>query len=354
MSGLGEFVVSVWPADPPFGAAYTQTRPTQPHHFALLPVARLNQRETYVPTQQSKAEEASRFQGPHEDPGRPGDSRPAPQKGAGEPLRLRLPSPLAIDPPLPHARTRERPDQASGRGRVSPGSPRRLAGRGEAGGRPRPSGAARDQDRVHRGPIGRGRGPAEQGTAPDARGMEDGRFNGPPGNAPRVRVPVGDSDRPDRRDRGRDGGAASKNRRDERERVMTVLSRGFWLAGAPVRAGIIGLIRLYRVTGGLLLGGQCRFYPSCSEYAEAAIRELGWIRGLALASWRIARCNPLNAGGVDYPPRRKGRSTPSYDSVNSRLYDGVIHRGFSGARRHSRREVEAFPPQGVTIERRGQ
>ncbi len=70
-------------------------------------------------------------------------------------------------------------------------------------------------------------------------------------------------------------------------------------AGAPVRALEIGLIRVYRATLSGWLGGQCRFYPTCSHYAEDAIREYGAIRGTGLAAWRILRCNPFGAGGID-------------------------------------------------------
>ncbi|HEX6329991.1 MAG TPA: membrane protein insertion efficiency factor YidD [Actinomycetota bacterium] len=61
-------------------------------------------------------------------------------------------------------------------------------------------------------------------------------------------------------------------------------------------------IRLYRVTLSGWLGGQCRFYPSCSSYAEEAIRVHGAVRGSLLSAWRIARCGPFTAGGVDHVP----------------------------------------------------
>ena len=80
-------------------------------------------------------------------------------------------------------------------------------------------------------------------------------------------------------------------------------------AGAPVRAFEIALIRLYRATLSGWLGGQCRFYPSCSHYAEEAIRERGASIGTAMAVWRILRCNPFGSGGVD--PVRPG----SYDDI---------------------------------------
>jgi putative membrane protein insertion efficiency factor len=79
--------------------------------------------------------------------------------------------------------------------------------------------------------------------------------------------------------------------------------RALWASGAPVRLGLIGLIRLYRVILSPLLGGGCRFYPSCSMYAEEAIRNTGAGKGLLLAAWRVLRCSPLSKGGVDYPPK---------------------------------------------------
>ena len=52
-----------------------------------------------------------------------------------------------------------------------------------------------------------------------------------------------------------------------------MIRRAAWTAGAPVRALEIGLIHVYRATLSGWLGGQCRFYPTCSHYAEDAIRE---------------------------------------------------------------------------------
>jgi uncharacterized protein len=69
--------------------------------------------------------------------------------------------------------------------------------------------------------------------------------------------------------------------------------------GAPIQALEVGLIRLYRATLSGWLGGQCRFYPSCSQYAEDAIREHGVVKGSIRAAWRILRCNPFGSGGVD-------------------------------------------------------
>jgi putative membrane protein insertion efficiency factor len=75
-----------------------------------------------------------------------------------------------------------------------------------------------------------------------------------------------------------------------------------WSAGAPARGLSVGLIRLYRLTFAGAFGGQCRFSPSCSHYAEDAIRAHGVFRGVVLAGWRILRCNPFGKGGVDEVP----------------------------------------------------
>lgn len=98
---------------------------------------------------------------------------------------------------------------------------------------------------------------------------------------------------------------------------MNALRRLAWLVGAPFRAVLLGAIRVYRLTLSGWLGGQCRFYPTCSHYAEDAIRSHGALRGSVLAVWRILRCNPFGKGGVEHvPPRRHlGGSGGAYDGV---------------------------------------
>lgn len=64
------------------------------------------------------------------------------------------------------------------------------------------------------------------------------------------------------------------------------------------------MIRAYQVVLSPLLGPRCRYYPSCSSYAIEALRVHGVVRGLALASWRLLRCNPFSNGGIDYVPPR--------------------------------------------------
>lgn len=80
------------------------------------------------------------------------------------------------------------------------------------------------------------------------------------------------------------------------------LRRSLWVVGAPVRAFLLGAIWLYRITLSGWLGGQCRFSPSCSRFAEEAIRTHGALRGSVLTVGRVLRCNPFGRGGLDPVP----------------------------------------------------
>ena len=62
---------------------------------------------------------------------------------------------------------------------------------------------------------------------------------------------------------------------------------------------LVHLVLLYRVTLGRLLGGQCRYYPSCSQYAIDAVQKYGPVRGAWRAAKRIARCHPFGGRGYD-------------------------------------------------------
>jgi len=77
---------------------------------------------------------------------------------------------------------------------------------------------------------------------------------------------------------------------------------------SPAARIAIGVVRAYQWTIRPLIGANCRFWPSCSEYAVDALRQHGMARGGVLAGRRILRCNPWNPGGVDpVPPLRMGR-----------------------------------------------
>lgn len=68
---------------------------------------------------------------------------------------------------------------------------------------------------------------------------------------------------------------------------------------SPLARLILLPIRGYRRFLSPALGARCRYYPSCSAYAEESVRDLGAIRGSILAVWRVMRCNPLSNGGLD-------------------------------------------------------
>ncbi|MGI8862575.1 MAG: membrane protein insertion efficiency factor YidD, partial [Gaiellaceae bacterium] len=71
--------------------------------------------------------------------------------------------------------------------------------------------------------------------------------------------------------------------------------------GALVKHLGIAFVFAWRWTIGLLTPARtCKYHPSCSQYAIDAFREFGLVRGGALATWRLLRCNPWSHGGVDY------------------------------------------------------
>lgn len=104
--------------------------------------------------------------------------------------------------------------------------------------------------------------------------------------------------------------------------------RGFlWRAGAPARSILIGAISVYRVTLSGWVGGQCRFHPTCSRYAEEAIRSHGALKGSILAAGRVLRCNPFGRGGLDPVPRPHADSrAPVQPLVHEAAYDVAIQR----------------------------
>lgn len=69
-----------------------------------------------------------------------------------------------------------------------------------------------------------------------------------------------------------------------------------------MKAVLIALIKGYRLLLSPWWGRQCRFTPTCSEFAEEAIERHGAIQGTWLAARRVARCHPWRAGGYDPVP----------------------------------------------------
>ncbi|MEJ5301429.1 MAG: membrane protein insertion efficiency factor YidD [Thermodesulforhabdaceae bacterium] len=65
------------------------------------------------------------------------------------------------------------------------------------------------------------------------------------------------------------------------------------------------LIWGYRIFLSPFLGGRCRFYPSCSEYALQALDRHGFLRGIMLSILRLSKCHPWHPGGYDPVPETR-------------------------------------------------
>ena len=70
-----------------------------------------------------------------------------------------------------------------------------------------------------------------------------------------------------------------------------------------IKAVLLRLITFYQLTLSFLLGGQCRFHPTCSQYAKEAIELHGSIEGSVLGIRRICKCHPWHQGGYDPVPK---------------------------------------------------
>jgi uncharacterized protein len=68
---------------------------------------------------------------------------------------------------------------------------------------------------------------------------------------------------------------------------------------------LIFLIWVYRYTLSPFFGNSCRFQPTCSHYAEEALKKYGPITGAIMAVKRIFRCHPWHEGGYDPVPDKQ-------------------------------------------------
>ena len=66
-----------------------------------------------------------------------------------------------------------------------------------------------------------------------------------------------------------------------------------------MRGPALALLRFYKRNISPTLPPACRYEPTCSMYAQAAIEKYGVLRGVPMAAWRLVRCHPWSHGGYD-------------------------------------------------------
>lgn len=72
---------------------------------------------------------------------------------------------------------------------------------------------------------------------------------------------------------------------------------------------LLMLLRGYQLGISPFLGRNCRFFPSCSEYATEAIAVHGSLKGCLLTAKRLCKCHPFHAGGIDPVPPKSSSTT---------------------------------------------
>jgi len=76
-----------------------------------------------------------------------------------------------------------------------------------------------------------------------------------------------------------------------------------------MKAVLVAALRGYQYAIRPMLGANCRFFPSCSDYAIEALQRHGTARGSLLAAKRLCKCHPYHPGGYDPVPETRERST---------------------------------------------
>jgi len=66
-----------------------------------------------------------------------------------------------------------------------------------------------------------------------------------------------------------------------------------------MKGAALTVLRFYKRDISPTLPPACRYEPTCSMYAQAAIEKYGVIRGVPMAAWRLVRCHPWSHGGYD-------------------------------------------------------
>jgi len=75
---------------------------------------------------------------------------------------------------------------------------------------------------------------------------------------------------------------------------------GLWIWHLPANI-VIGMVKVYQWTLSPLIGRQCRFIPTCSNYMIQAVQKYGAVKGVLKGIWRVLRCHPFCKAGYDPP-----------------------------------------------------
>jgi hypothetical protein len=93
---------------------------------------------------------------------------------------------------------------------------------------------------------------------------------------------------------------------------------------------LLALLRAYQFLLSPWVGGSCRYWPTCSEYAHEAIERHGAARGSYMTLTRLARCHPYSAGGVDPVPQQFRWRCWCSDAAAAGSHDGESGRALPG------------------------
>ena len=94
----------------------------------------------------------------------------------------------------------------------------------------------------------------------------------------------------------------------------------------------LGLIKAYKVAISPYMPGQCRFSPTCSEYAADAITAYGVVRGSSMAAQRLVRCRPGVEGGYDPAVPDLEAGDPEFRQAAGTMADDVRHAAPAGGK----------------------
>ena len=75
---------------------------------------------------------------------------------------------------------------------------------------------------------------------------------------------------------------------------------GQWIWHLPANI-VIGMVKVYQWTLSPIIGRQCRFIPTCSNYMIEAVQKYGAVKGVFKGIYRVLRCNPFCKAGYDPP-----------------------------------------------------